>query len=270
MKPSEKQIDKVDQLFKNKLSDHTLVPSEDAWTRVEASLAKKNKPWFVNARPTVIQWRWAAAILLMGALTVAIYLSQRGGVPEQKLLAKKVPTAIQSNSKSTEAQKLPLASDRKKIKQEPNVQRYKPRDIRNNEAPVQQNDLQSTKENESSGAKQKIMETEAALAQQYTIKLTPTETSTATPHEEKNKSEATTNTTVASSTQKPIKLEFTLDALPSEETVATTTEAKKTGIKKVLNLAREMKQGEGPVTNLRDKKDELLAHNFLNRKERNQ
>jgi hypothetical protein len=113
-----------------------------------------------------------------------------------------------------------------------------------------------------------MMEIEKEIAQNYSIKLNGRDKSGVT-NEEKINDKATPGPEVASTRQKPIKLEFTLEALPSEETVATTTEEKSTGIKKVLNLAREMKQGEG-LSSLREKKDELLAHNFLTKRERNQ
>jgi hypothetical protein len=42
--------------------------------------------------------------------------------------------------------------------------------------------------------------------------------------------------------------------------VATTNEVKNTGLKKVLELARDMKEGEGPLSDLKEKKNELFAH----------
>src|SRR5260370_42474144 len=80
MKPSEKPIDRVDQFFKNKLEDHSIAPSENAWTKVEAGLSKKNN---------VVLWRWAAAVLLMGALITIIYQSQKTEVAQPFLTEKK-------------------------------------------------------------------------------------------------------------------------------------------------------------------------------------
>src|SRR5882762_418315 len=95
MKPSGKQIDRVDQFFKNKLEDHSITPSENAWTKVEAGLSKKNN---------TVLWRWAAAVLLMGALITIIYQSQKKENTQPVLVEKK-----------TEEQKSPLTTpDRSK------------------------------------------------------------------------------------------------------------------------------------------------------------
>src|SRR5258706_1768542 len=56
---------RLDQLFKNKLSDHGLATSANAWNRVKDGLAKKNN------KPLVL--RIAAAVLLVGALTTTLF-----------------------------------------------------------------------------------------------------------------------------------------------------------------------------------------------------
>ena len=74
---------RLDQLFKNKLSDHTLTPSVNAWDRVKDSLAKKNN------RPLMV--RMAAAVLLAGALTTTLlWLSSKDHVSNYLPLAKKL------------------------------------------------------------------------------------------------------------------------------------------------------------------------------------
>jgi len=51
---------KVDRLFKDKLEEHTIQPSAQAWDKVEAHLGKKNK---------MVVWRIAAGVVLLGVLT---------------------------------------------------------------------------------------------------------------------------------------------------------------------------------------------------------
>jgi len=70
---------------------------------------------------------------------------------------------------------------------------------------------------------------------------------------------------VSSKFVKPIKLEFTLEDLPSEQPVATVNEERSSGLKKVWEMAREVKNGEGPV---REMKNELFALSF--KKSKNQ
>ena len=82
---------------------------------------------------------------------------------------------------------------------------------------------------------------------------------------EKINSKATPPTTITSTRQKPIKLEFTLEDFSSEQPVATVNEEKSSGLKKVWDLAREVKNGDGPVHEI---KNELFALNF--RKNKNQ
>src|ERR1044071_355585 len=57
----EDMSNKLDKLFKEKLEEHSLQPTAQAWERVEAHLGKKNK---------MVLWvRVAAAVMLLGVLT---------------------------------------------------------------------------------------------------------------------------------------------------------------------------------------------------------
>ncbi len=57
-------MSKLDELFKEKLIDHSITPSTEAWRKVEAGLAKKNRVWL----------RWAAVFLLAGLLMGSLWL----------------------------------------------------------------------------------------------------------------------------------------------------------------------------------------------------
>ncbi|GHM98763.1 hypothetical protein WSM22_02530 [Cytophagales bacterium WSM2-2] len=240
MKPSEKPIDQLDQLFKGKLEDHTISPSEDAWVKVEAGLSKKNN---------VVLWRWAAAILLTGALITIIYQSQ-----------KNENTAPALTKKSIEKEKPGVAPEPKKIESTPAIAQT-PRKIQSIEKRVEQNSFVSVNK--------EIQKTETVAVVEDQNKKLIQENSNPIQEkvEEKIKGDATVKREVASKRQKPIKLEFTLEDL-SEEKVAATEE--KSGLKKVLQLAREIKQGEGPMNDLREKKNELFARNLINGKIKNQ
>jgi len=86
----------VDRLFREKLSDHRLAPSEDAWTRVEASLGKEKK--------SVIWFRAAAAIVLLGVLTIGVILL-RSDEDHVLATAKVDSTRVSTKSKITPAPK---------------------------------------------------------------------------------------------------------------------------------------------------------------------
>jgi len=243
MKQSEKQIDRVDQFFKNKLEDHSIAPSENAWAKVEAGLSKKNN---------VVLWRWAAAVLLMGALiTIIIYQSQKTENTQPAMAEKKNEEKKSDPTKQKKALTATTGVTKSapaKKKSPPGAQQIKVLPEIQKEESVAKEDLNKKQVRED-------VNQEAIAVVKNKI-------------EEKTKPEATAKREVASSQQKPIKLEFTLED-PSVETVATTSE-EKTGLKKVLELAREIKQGEGPVNNWREKKNELFARNFINGKTKNE
>lgn len=75
---------RMDQLFKNKLGDHRLPPSQEAWTKIESGLSKKNN--------TVILWRAAAVFVLCGLLTGAWFYWQSAQDRTQQLATKQDDT----------------------------------------------------------------------------------------------------------------------------------------------------------------------------------
>lgn len=67
---------RIDQLFKDKLSDHRMAPPADAWLKVEAGLTKKNSYRIV--------WRAAAVFILVGLfITIGIQINRQLQKAEQ-------------------------------------------------------------------------------------------------------------------------------------------------------------------------------------------
>ncbi len=67
---------RIDQLFKDKLSDHRVAPPTDAWLKVEAGLTKKNSYRIV--------WRAAAVFVLVGLfITIGIQINRQLQKSEQ-------------------------------------------------------------------------------------------------------------------------------------------------------------------------------------------
>lgn len=240
---------KIDQFFKDKLESHLLPPSEEAWAKVEANLSKKN-----NA----IVWRIAAAILITGALVSIIIWSQQGSEKNQQVITE---NKSQKNNQIKEKSKPQISSVEKtnEIKSSPSkspMVTSLPRSV----SPHAEN---------KSDRKEKI-ETEMWSVKTQTTAMSVSiveknKSSFAKTSEDKEniKQEATQPATIASTKQKPIKLEFTLEDFSPEQPVATVTEEKSTGLKKVWELAREVKNGEGPVHEM---KNELFAFNFRKNK----
>ena len=219
---------KVDDFFKNKLDHYVTPPPTDAWVRVEARLSKKNK---------ALVWRAAAALLLMGLLVSVIYRLQK-----QEQVATPVAVVhplVPSTTPPKAATLTPETSAPATVRSAP-------------KKPLMHSPL--------------VAQTTATIdvektASSFVEKENKIENIAAAPMEEKKEliTDATQRTVVASTRSKPIKLEFTLDEIPSQQTAVAKGEESTSGLKKVWMLARNVKNGEGPV---RDMKNEIFALNF--------
>jgi hypothetical protein len=227
---------KIDQFFKDKLEGHSLPPSEEAWAKVEANLSKKNN---------VAIWRIAAAILITGALISVIIWSQRDNKNTEHVIATK--KSNKGSVKEKPASQIPSVEKKEKIK--------------------------SNNKKTSTKMPQPVSpQSEDKMEEKEITPIIPPETKEETVavikeiiQDEKINTKATSPTTIASTKQKPIKLEFTLEGFSSEQPVATASEEKSSGLKKVWDLAREVKNGDGPVHEI---KNELFALSF--KKSKNQ
>lgn len=223
---------RMDQLFKKKLSDYALIPSADAWSKIETGLSKKNK--------FVIFWRAAAAFILCGLLVGSWVYFQSKDENQTKQLAienKKGETVIEDSSmkpKSTEN----LAE------KESNSQSAT---VKKQEVVVQKKNLNTNK------PQLAIIESKPAAD------INPKEKET----EILEVIELKSNTTAAVKTEKPIVIEFTLDAIPSNQTaVAKVDEIEKNQLKRIWDKALDIKNGETELGGLRLAKNELFALDF--------
>jgi len=227
---------KIDQFFKDKLEGHSLPLSEEAWAKVEANLSKKNN---------VAIWRIAAAILITGALISVIIWSQRDNKNTEHVIATK--KSNKGSVKEKPASQIPSVEKKEQIK--------------------------SNNKKTSTKMPQPVSpQSEDKMEEKEITPIIPPETKEETVvvikeiiQDEKINTKATSPTTIASTKQKPIKLEFTLEGFSSEQPVATASEEKSSGLKKVWDLAREVKNGDGPVHEI---KNELFALSF--KKSKNQ
>jgi hypothetical protein len=247
---------KIDQFFKDKLEGHNLAPSEEAWAKVEANLSKKNN---------VVIWRIAAAILVAGALISVIMWSQRDNNNHEKILATK-----KSNKDSVKEKSAPQISSiekkkeaKPKNKKSSNILPASPQ-IGNKADQKESIEIKTrsvtTTEGETLTTTKIVGKNNSSVATAF-VKTSAVEKTS--DDKEKINTKATPPTAIASTKQKPIKLEFTLDDISSDQPVATASEEKSTGLKKVWDLAREVKNGDGPVHEI---KNELFALNFKKNK----
>ena len=255
---------KIDQFFKDKLGGHTLPPSEDAWTKVEANTSKKN---------SIVGWRIAAAILITGALISVIAWSQLDSKNNELILAAKksknnsskenpAPQISQVEKKTNSnppKSELSLTSKKPSVKSLPPSPRFVSRqtESKSNQKESDENKTWSVK----TPSTAKVVDENkspftAAFVETSAVKK-------ASRDKEKLNTEATPSATIASTKRKPIKLEFTLEEFSIEQPVATVSEEKNSGLKRVWNLALEVKNGDGPVHEM---KNELFAFSFKKNK----
>lgn len=222
----------IDKFFKDKLAEHTLEPGVNAWAKVSSGLTKKNR--------SIIWFRAAAAVMMVGMASLLWFYSNTTSTE---------PTVI---TKSEEVQPIPEEQNQPpKEKIEVPLQNTVPN------KPSHKIEIAEQKE--------KVKSNERAL----TAKVIPDKISTQ--REEVLIAEINipeidipAETTNAEQT-KAIVIVYELKAIPkrttSEFEIGSLPE-KKTGLKKVLEIAQDVRTGDSPLGGLRQAKEEILAFNF--------
>jgi hypothetical protein len=230
----------VDKFFKDKLEEHQLAPSPMAWTKVEERLVKKNK--------TLIWLRWAASIALAGLLTFFLINQQSENEAPALVEMKKeaAPAEMQKPNAVAPAETIAEGSQKSEEKKEPRVVTN-----RKNRAPIQ--------------VPAKLESTVAALE--------PLETQPVVAMQEPEKTVEPAQPEVKE-VSKAVVLIYSLPSRPTVQldgaTLASNTDEKQTGIQKLWEAAKDVKNSDNPWGELREAKNELLALDFKKDKNRNQ
>jgi hypothetical protein len=217
----------VDKFFKDNLGDHSIPPAPGSWEKVESRLSKKNNLSLVL--------KVAAAIAVAG-MFVALMITQTHQpvpAPLAKEEVKSVPLV-----KPTPAAERPNEADKV--------------------LPVQP-DPPGTVARRST---KKIKVPEATTATEQVVLELPKQDLTA----EVTQAEAAKAKRIVLVYSLPTvgkKTEVEVDAVA----VAPSDEEKRTGLRKVMDVALEVKSGDNPLGELREAKDELFALEF--RKDKN-
>lgn len=232
-----------DHLFHNKLENFQLKPSADAWNRIEAGLDKKsNKALWLKI---------AAGLLLLSIASVLIWKIQPA---ETDVLVKTTPQVTEPNPEKLQPiqpQETAVAAvdQNKKAVQEKTT----PRNNRNIPADKKQT---------------------SSFDQQFAlVESTPEKISVETiePETETLIAEVETSVNQATETQTNTGVYIVLTAnevnqkylLPQPEDEATSEAKKSSRMQKLMGVAMNLADGDGPLGDLRQKKDELFALNFL-------
>lgn len=231
-----------DHLFHNKLENFQLRPSADAWNRIEAGLDKKsNKALWLKI---------AAGLLLLSIASVLIWKIQ----PETNVLVDKTPQVTEPASEKAQPIQ-PEETAVAAVDQDKNIKQEKTEKKDNRIVPAYKN--RST-----------------SLDQQLAVvEPTPEETSTEViqPETETLIAEVETITIEATETQNSTAVYIVMTAtevnqkylLPQPEDEATSEGKKSSRMQKLMGVAMNIADGDGPLADLRQKKDELFALNFL-------
>lgn len=232
-----------DHLFHNKLENFQLRPSADAWNRIEAGLDKKsNKALWLKI---------AAGLLLLSIASVLIWKIQPA---ETNVLVDKTPQVTEPTPEKLqpiqpEEPAVAAVDQDKKVEQEKTEQKnnrivpaYKKQSTSFDQ---QLAVVESTPQETSTEVIQP--ETETLIAEVETITIEPTET--------QNSTAVYIVMTATEVNQKYL--------LPQTEDEATSEAKKSSRMQKLMGVAMNLADGDGPLADLRQKKDELFALNFL-------
>jgi hypothetical protein len=219
-------MNRIDELFKNKLANHQVAPSADAWQKVEAGLTKKNNAWV---------WRLAAAFVLFGLLSGAWYWWNTNSEAQ--------PELVQQPNTPQKENTVPVQPEEQNLVAEAEIK-----------SELQQSKKKTTKTNASETKKETQPEKVEKVKVEEPQVLSQTEVLVAE------------NKTEPAPARKPIVIEFTLEPMPvnvAEPAVAlANADDDKSGLQKILEKARDIKNGDSELGSLRDAKNELFAFEF--------
>ena len=219
----------LDELFKEKLADHTTPPSADVWQKVEGNLSKKNN--------TIVWLRWAAVFLLGGLLLGTLWLQQEKIAaplsqtvkPVQKQIVPEIKIRNQSSIANAEEAKKSLFSKRK-INRSANPKTI-PQGLPLN--------IEVTE----------VVE-DKSIAQNVSLHETLVH------HEKKSQSIVLTYTLDPVETPAEILAPVVTADLP---TVTAAEHKKEKSLRRMMKLASDVKNSDSPLSGLRGMKDELFA-----------
>ncbi|CAN5258537.1 hypothetical protein BH09BAC3_BH09BAC3_20170 [soil metagenome] len=226
-------MNKLDELFKEKLTEYSITPSNAAWEKIESDLSKKN-----NA---VLWLRWAA-VFVLGAFVLGTILVNR---EENTLpLAEKVESP--ANATEDIHNVAPVVAEHN-LASDNYVTKKKNKIKKSSQTPATYSIIQKEEEEE----KEKNI-VNATSSEETTSTLVETTVANVTTSNEKLKE-----------TTKSIVLVYTLDAIePTVETPpaeVVSNDKKDSSLKRVINFAKDVKNGDTPFGGIREMKDDLFA-----------
>jgi len=230
----------LDKLFKTKLTDHSIEPGTNAWARVSAGLTKKNSR---------IIWYRAAAALFIGGLAFALWYNSNETVSTETLADSDETRERVQTEKDTLV--LPeTVQDNKNVVAL--TKEDQPKEKSNNRKTVQPVEKLSEPD--------PVVDFDAKSINSIAVNETATEEENEIPVESLEPSRKDAPIVIVYEL-KPIQRKSEIAEKP-EDILLESFPAKKTGFKKVLEVANDVRTGESPLGGLRQAKDEIFAFNF--------
>ena len=211
----------LDRFFREKLANHQVTPNEAAWSKVEASLHNKKKG--------VIWYRAAAAIVLLGTLTITILLVRSGeekkdtiaNVDTTRVIPKEKVTPSLRKTQKVDQPKLPVVkSPSRKV----NVYIAHEEIKKEADQPVEQKNVVAL-----------VEEIPQPIVQKEQLEVKPV--------------------------KRAIVLTYTLAPIPTQQQRSVAVDTK-SGLQKMAGIALDVKNSEGALAELRTLKNDLFALNF--------
>ena len=228
-------MNKLDEFLKKKVEDLAVEPRAEAWSKLESNLSKKNNG--------LIWFRAAAALMLVGLLVTTMVWLQKGDVSQ--------PLAEQTkDANSSSANEIP------EVKED----QTQPKQIEKSKITSHKKES-STKQTQTFEHEKKSGDETQTVAETSKPEITPL---TITPDE---------TIEVATVVEKPIVIEYTLESIPmrkKQTPVVAEAVEKRNSLQKAIDFAREAKNSDSPLGELRQAKDDLFALNFKKDKQKKQ
>jgi cytoskeletal protein RodZ len=234
-------MNKVDKLFKDKLAEHSIQPSAQAWEKVEAHLGKKNR--------MVVWLRVAAALAVMGLLTFVV-VNRNRNYEETKQELVTTQEVTKDEVIKDEGTKIPATTD---------------------ETPK----AQSTKVKKQTAGSKVIIPAIEQPVEQIAVETgvrsqEPGDRSQESGDRSQKTEDGRQKTEAGRQTKKGITLTYSLPSIKKPESPAEPliADEKKTAFERVLQIAKEVKNGDNALGDLREAKDQIFALDFKKDKDK--
>jgi hypothetical protein len=227
----------TDNLFRKKLENFQQPAPTGAWERIESNLGTANNK--------IIWFKIAAGVLLLSVVTFILWPTS---TPTRNELASKTKLNEKTPAEAGQIKKgIPFASA--------------PGQITGHESTVKQIPVHKKRKQKSLNAEQPIEKSITQDTKKKTVGNNPVEiiSSPVASVEVQKQLEVATSTTIVYTAE-----EVNAKYLRKKSTTDATADAKKTSsVQKLIGLAYALKNNESGLSDLRQKKDEILALNFL-------